>query len=79
MLCYSDGEIFSGNMMLEKEGFRCQVSALPPARKTAGQIEKETNERRTSNIERPTSNTVFCHFIKRLSKADLPFGNMRFA
>ena len=24
-------------------GFRCQVSAQPPAKKTAGQIEKETN------------------------------------
>ena len=33
----------------------------------------------TPNIERSTSNTVFCHFIKRLSKADLPFENMRFA
>jgi hypothetical protein len=25
--------------------FRCQVSAQPPAKKTAGQIEKETDER----------------------------------
>jgi len=24
-------------------GFRCQVSVQPPAKKTAGQIEKETN------------------------------------
>jgi hypothetical protein len=36
--------------------------------KAASLIGKETDERRTSNIERPTSNTVFCHFIKRLSK-----------
>jgi len=28
---------------------RFQVSALPPAKQTAGQIEKETNEHRTSN------------------------------
>jgi hypothetical protein len=40
------------------------------------QIEKETNERRTSNIERPTSNIVFCHFIKKLRKVNLPFENL---
>jgi hypothetical protein len=39
-----------------------QVSTQPPAKKTAGQIEKETDERRTSNIERPTSNNEFCQF-----------------
>jgi hypothetical protein len=33
-----------------------QVSAAPPAKTTAGLIKKETNERRTSNIERPTLN-----------------------
>jgi hypothetical protein len=27
----------------ENEGFRCQVSAPPQAKKTAGQIEKETS------------------------------------
>jgi hypothetical protein len=42
--------------------FWFQVSAQPPAKKTAGQIEKETDERRTSNIERPTSNNEFCQF-----------------
>jgi len=42
-------------------------------------IGKETNERRTSNIERSTSNTVFCHFIERPIKVDLPCKNMRFA
>jgi len=35
--------------LLYGSGFR--GSAVPPARNTAGQIEKETNERRTSNIE----------------------------
>jgi hypothetical protein len=29
--------------LLQSFGFRCQVSAQPPAKKTAGQIEKETN------------------------------------
>ena len=32
-------------------------------------IEKETDERRTSNIERPTSNNEFYQFKKRLSEA----------
>jgi hypothetical protein len=49
-------------MLQKTEGFRCRVSAQPPAKKTAGQIEKETDERRTSNIERPTSNNEFCQF-----------------
>jgi len=31
-------------------------------KKTAGQIEKETNEHRTSNAQRRTSNNVFCLF-----------------
>ncbi len=31
------------------------------------------------NIERLTSNNVFCHFIKRLNKTVLPFENMLFA
>jgi hypothetical protein len=39
-----------------------QVSAQPQAKKTACQIEKETDERPTSNIERPTSNNEFCQF-----------------
>jgi hypothetical protein len=30
---------------------------------------KETNEHRTSNIERPTSNNVFCQFIKKTDQA----------
>jgi hypothetical protein len=30
---------------------RCQVSAQPPAKKTAGLIEKETLKKRISNIE----------------------------
>jgi hypothetical protein len=43
------------------------VSALPPAPKKAGLIEKETNKLRTLNIERPTSNIVFCQFKKIMS------------
>jgi hypothetical protein len=33
----------------QEKGF--QVSAQPPAKKTAGQIEKETNEHRTLNVQ----------------------------
>ena len=39
-----------------------QCSAQPPAKKTAGLTEKETDKHRTSNIELPTSNNVFCRF-----------------
>jgi hypothetical protein len=46
--------------------------------RASSQIEKETNERRTSNIERSTSNTVFCHFIKRLGKANPLIENIQF-
>ncbi len=55
-----------------------QGLAQPLARKAASQIYKETNERRTSNTERPTSNNEFCHIIKKLSKAKPPFENMLF-
>jgi len=59
--------------------FTCsvQVSSVPQGarrisptdgRGAAGLIEKETNEHRTSNTERPTSNNVFCLFKKRQSK-----------
>jgi hypothetical protein len=44
----------------QRTDIREQMSAPPPAKKTAGLIEKETDERRTSNIERPTSNNEFC-------------------
>jgi hypothetical protein len=37
--------------------------------KAAGQIEKDTNEHRTSNIERRTSNNVFCLFKKKTEQA----------
>jgi hypothetical protein len=55
-------------MLSENEGFRCQVSVFSPAagRGAASQIEKETNEHRTSN-------NVFCLFYKRLSEAIPPF------
>jgi hypothetical protein len=52
-----------GWYMRGNKKYRFQVSAQPPAKKKpAGQIEKETDERRTSNIERPTSNNEFCQF-----------------
>ena len=65
-----------------------QVSGVPPqadrwpenfirGRRAAALIEIETNERRTSNIERPTSNIVFCHNIKRLGKVNLSFENLQ--
>jgi len=33
-------------------GFKVQALALPPDKKTAGQIEKETDKHRSSNIEK---------------------------
>ena len=50
-------------------GVRCQCSALPLANKTASLIVEETDERRTSNIERPTSNNVFYLFNKKAEQA----------
>jgi hypothetical protein len=43
-----------------------KFSGFSPAagQKTAGQIEKETDERRTSNVEHRTSNKVFYRFQK---------------
>ncbi len=58
-------------------GSRVEESAPPLAAEASSQIEKETNEHRTSNIERPTSNNVFCQLKKRLSKTNLPFGILR--
>jgi hypothetical protein len=43
--------------------------APPLAKKTASLIGKETNERPTSNIERPTSNNVFCQFKYKTDQA----------
>ena len=37
--------------------------------RVAGLIEKETDERPTSNIERPTSNNVFYRFEKKAEQA----------
>ena len=53
---------------------RLEVLGISPATglKAASLIKKETAERRTSNIERPTSNNVFCQFKKRLCKAKPP-------
>jgi hypothetical protein len=48
-------------------GVGCQVSALLLITEACSLIEKETDERRTSNIERPTSNNEFFLFKKGLS------------
>jgi len=40
------------------------IRTRPLSKKTASLIKKETDERRTSNIERPTSNNVFCQLKK---------------
>jgi len=37
---------------------RCQMSAQPPAKRTAGLIEKETDERRTSNVQHRIMNAA---------------------
>jgi len=54
-------------------------SGLSPAAvgEAASLIKKETTEHRTSNIERPTSNKVFCQLKKRLNKANLPLEIVR--
>jgi len=49
------------------------LKVLPLTAEAASLIKKETDERRTSNVERPTSNNVFCQFKKRLGKVNLPF------
>jgi hypothetical protein len=46
--------------------YRFQVSAQPPAKKTAGQIEKETDERRTSNVQHRTSNECILSVLKKI-------------
>jgi hypothetical protein len=50
------------------------VSAQPPAKKTAGQIEKETLKKRITNIEQGITNievrySIIIIFEKRLSAA----------
>jgi len=47
-------------------GFRFQPSRRPKKRPVK-------SKKKLMNIERPTSNNVFCQFKKRLSKANLPF------
>jgi hypothetical protein len=59
----------------EVSGFRVEGSgflgsAQPSAKKMAGQIEKETNEHRTSNTERPTSNNVSCQYNLMTERSD---------
>jgi len=43
-----------------------QVAAYPLAKKTAGLIEKETDERRTSNIQHRTSNECILSVLKKI-------------
>jgi hypothetical protein len=45
---------------------KLKVSGVSPAAglKTASLNGKEASEHRTSNVERPTSNNVFCQFKK---------------
>ncbi len=59
---------FDISKVFRRRRISVQVSAQPPAKKTATLIEKETNEHRTSNTERPTSNNVFCQFYKKMTE-----------
>jgi hypothetical protein len=45
---------------------RFKGSAAPPAKKTAGLIEKETDEHRTSNIQHRTSNECILSILKKI-------------
>ena len=58
-------------------GFKVQPCRWPQASSLIAGLIK--NERRTLNIERPTSNNVFCQFKERLRKANLCFEILRFA
>jgi hypothetical protein len=63
-------------------GFGFQVSAQPPAKKTAGLIEKETlkkREYRMSNNECRMSKECILSILKRLSEAKPSFEILRFA
>jgi hypothetical protein len=51
-------------------GVSVQVSAQPPAKKKAGQIEKETNELPTSNFQHRTSNECILSVFKKISRSD---------
>jgi hypothetical protein len=48
-------------------------------KKAASLVVKETNERRTLNIERPTSNNVSCQFKKKPEQSNLPFEILLFS
>ena len=59
---------------IEVSGFRCQVSAPPPEKKTAGLIEKEILKKRITNVEQGITNievrySIIIIFEKRLSAA----------
>ncbi len=73
----------SGNGNKKLKLFRIKTSRWQP--EVASLIGQETNEHRTSNIERPTSNNEFCQFNKKrgasacAAGANLPFEILRFS
>jgi hypothetical protein len=48
------------------------AEVYPPQEGAASLIEKETNEHRTSNVQRPTLNNVFCLFKKNRARQIYP-------
>ena len=61
----------SGAAIAQFLGFRFQVSAPPPAKKTAGQIEKETLKKRISNNEcRISKECILSIFKKKMERSD---------
>ena len=60
----------SGVLGSEVQGFSPSAGG-----EAASLIEKETNEHRTSNIERPTSNNVFCQFKKKTEQSESTLRN----
>ena len=54
-----------------KSSFMC---AAPPAKKSVGLIEKETDEHRTSNVQHRTSNECILSVIKKISRSLLLVG-----
>jgi len=68
-------------MLSETEGFRCQCSAQPPAKKIADLIEKVTPTLcgyKKANVE--YRRNVFCLFLKKPERSDsiLRYSAVRF-
>ena len=61
----------------DSSGYQVSVVSQACGHGATSQIENETNERPTSNAERPTSNNVFCRFRKKTeqhaARAKQPF------